>query len=182
MNLPLKKEPPLPNPLLHQYVEEREMERRSRVHVFNARMLSGKSLPALPPPLGGKRVAAGRKRGFVAEPFLQQHNLAGWPVHQLDVSPPASSTVRKSANFQRTSAFQAVGQDYSPCFVLCQFFLLHCRRHVLKWNREDLENQATGCRRILFESRFSQDFVVRPQRTRPQQQNSAAARVCSHGA
>jgi len=28
MNLPLKKEPPLPNPLLHKYVEERGMERR----------------------------------------------------------------------------------------------------------------------------------------------------------
>jgi hypothetical protein len=28
MNLLSKKEPPLPNPLLHKYVEEREMERR----------------------------------------------------------------------------------------------------------------------------------------------------------
>jgi hypothetical protein len=28
MNLPSKKEPPLPNPLLHKFVEEREMERR----------------------------------------------------------------------------------------------------------------------------------------------------------
>jgi hypothetical protein len=28
MNLPSNKEPPLPNPLLHKYVEEREMERR----------------------------------------------------------------------------------------------------------------------------------------------------------
>jgi hypothetical protein len=28
MNLPLKKEPPLPNPHLHKYVEVREMERR----------------------------------------------------------------------------------------------------------------------------------------------------------
>src|SRR5580692_4111812 len=28
MNLPSKEEPPLPNPLLHKYVEERKMERR----------------------------------------------------------------------------------------------------------------------------------------------------------
>ena len=38
MNLPSKKEPPLPGPLLHKYVEERGMERRARVHGFNARM------------------------------------------------------------------------------------------------------------------------------------------------
>jgi hypothetical protein len=62
MNFPSKKEPPLPNSLLHKYVEEREMERRARVHGFNARICSGKSLPALSPQSGG-RVAVGRERG-----------------------------------------------------------------------------------------------------------------------
>jgi hypothetical protein len=42
---PIEREPPLPNPLLHKDVEEREMERGARVHGFNARMLSGNSLP-----------------------------------------------------------------------------------------------------------------------------------------
>ena len=35
--------PPLPDPLLHKCVEEREMERRARIHGFNARSFSGTS-------------------------------------------------------------------------------------------------------------------------------------------
>jgi hypothetical protein len=46
MNLTSKKQPLLPSPLLHKYVEEREMERGARVHGVNARMLSGNSLPS----------------------------------------------------------------------------------------------------------------------------------------
>jgi len=38
-----KREPPLPDPLLHKCVEEREMERRARVLGFNARSFSGNS-------------------------------------------------------------------------------------------------------------------------------------------
>jgi hypothetical protein len=30
MNIPSNKEPPLPNPLLHKYVEEREIEKACR--------------------------------------------------------------------------------------------------------------------------------------------------------
>jgi hypothetical protein len=40
-----KRKPPHPGPLLHKYVEEREMERRARVLGINARNSSGKSLP-----------------------------------------------------------------------------------------------------------------------------------------
>jgi hypothetical protein len=41
---PLRKGPPLPDPLLHKCVEEREMKRCARVHGFNARSFSGNSL------------------------------------------------------------------------------------------------------------------------------------------
>ena len=37
----LRREPPLPVHLLHKCVEEREIERRSRVHGFNARQRRG---------------------------------------------------------------------------------------------------------------------------------------------
>jgi hypothetical protein len=40
---PSRKGPPLPGPLLHKCVEEREMARRMRVHGFNARICSGNS-------------------------------------------------------------------------------------------------------------------------------------------
>ena len=40
---PSKEQPPLPDPLLHKYVEEREMERHARVYGFNARIWPGKS-------------------------------------------------------------------------------------------------------------------------------------------
>jgi hypothetical protein len=39
MNLPSNTEPPLPNPLLHKYVEEREMERREG---FMGRVAAGR--------------------------------------------------------------------------------------------------------------------------------------------
>ena len=59
MNLPAKKEPPLPDPLLHKYVEEREMNLRAWDCGFNVRMLSEnlsmnfstKKEPPLPGPL-----------------------------------------------------------------------------------------------------------------------------------
>jgi hypothetical protein len=57
MNLPSKKQPPLPNPLLHILVEEREMERRARVHGFNARMVSGEISP--------RKAGNGQGEGFV---------------------------------------------------------------------------------------------------------------------
>jgi hypothetical protein len=45
------------------------MERRSRVHVFNARMLSGKSLPALPPRLAGRGWPQAGRGGSLQNPF-----------------------------------------------------------------------------------------------------------------